>query len=204
MEITNSISDTYQELSALRQTALGDKKQLDRLSLRDLGDCLDLIVESIQIIRDCIWNHAYHKDGPLEADLDSRNSNSKVTHSSRFHNRIFERTPFIEIYRELKISNPQFLIIIQNGCYYEVLNEDAELLNRLYGWKIYERSPGVQTTGFPINAQKIWEDLRQQNLSYLVVGQLPRTSTVISRSITEQHPEVTISQHAFSGPLSNE
>lgn len=119
-------------------------------------------------------------------------TNSRSSGASRInrpYGEIFERIPFIEIYQKLKKKHPASLVIIQNGCYYEVLEKDAELLSNLYGWKLYERSPGVRTTGFPTNTQSIWDDLKQRNQAYIVVTQLPRVSTTISRRVTQYHPE---------------
>jgi len=97
---------------------------------------------------------------------------------------------FIDIYDDIKSVYKDHLVIIENGCYYEVLQEDAEYISNTYGYKIWEQSTGVSKTGFPIDAKKIWSDLEIDGKPYIVVSQLKTQSGKnIDRMVSKQYPE---------------
>ena len=101
-------------------------------------------------------------------------------------NRVYIGDSFLDIFQDIKSKHPNHLIIIENGCYFEVLEQDAEILSKRYDWKIYERQAGVSTTGFPVAAKKIWEDLRVGKIPFVAVCQLPKNERLgIQRSISE-------------------
>ena len=101
-------------------------------------------------------------------------------------NRVYIAESIFDIFQDIKSKYQNHLIIIQCGFYFEVLEQDAEMLSRRYGWKIYERQAGVSITGFPVTAKKIWEDLRIENIPFVVVSQLPKKGQLgIQRSISE-------------------
>ena len=100
--------------------------------------------------------------------------------------RIYFSERFIDIYGELKNAYPNHIVIIQNGCYFEVLEDDAQYFGRLYGWKVYERQAGVSMTGFPVSAKKVWNDLKDSGHPYVVVSQLPAHGTgKVERTVSE-------------------
>ena len=101
-------------------------------------------------------------------------------------NRIYVDEPFVDIFQDIKSKYPNHLVIIRNGCYFEVFEHDAEKLSKMYGWKIYERQIGFPMTGFPEDTQKIWKDLRALKIPFIVVSQLPKeVMGKIQRSISE-------------------
>ncbi len=100
-------------------------------------------------------------------------------------NRVYIGDSFLDIFHDIKSKYPHHLIIIENGRFFDALEQDAEMLSEKYGWKIYERQTGV-AIGFPVDAQKIWEDLRNQKIPYIVVSQLPQEGQgKIHRSISQ-------------------
>lgn len=104
-------------------------------------------------------------------------------------NHIYIAEPFVNIFQDVKSKYPEHLVIIQNGCYFEVLEQDAEYFSNLYGWKIYERQVDVPMTGFPEASNKVWQDLKRDKKPYIVVSQLPNTQRgKIKRSISEISP----------------
>ena len=100
-------------------------------------------------------------------------------------NRVYIGDSFLDIFHDIKSKYPHHLIIIENGRFFDALEQDAEVLSEKYGWKIYERQTGV-AIGFPVDARKIWEDLRNQKIPYIVVSQLPKNERLgLQRSISE-------------------
>ena len=101
--------------------------------------------------------------------------------------RIYFNEKFIDIFNDIKSKYPKHLIFIQNGYYAEILFEDAEACSKLFGFKIYERSENVQTTGVPIESKRIWEDLQQLQRPYIIVSQLDSGGKP-RRKISEIYP----------------
>jgi len=96
---------------------------------------------------------------------------------------------FIDIYDDIKSIYKNHLVIIENGCYYEVLQEDAEYINT-YGYKIWEQSTEVSKTGFPIDSKQIWDDFEMEGKPYIIVSQLKTQSGKnIDRIVSKQYPE---------------
>lgn len=121
----------------------------------------------------------------LDADLISDTNINRL----EINHKIYVDISFIDIFIDIKSKYTDHLVIIENGCYYEILNEDAEYLSKLYGWTIYERQLGIPMTGFPDNAKNIWDDLVSLGKPYLIVSQLPTASNnKIKRKITEVYP----------------
>ena len=101
-------------------------------------------------------------------------------------NRVYIGESFLNIYQDIKSKYPNHLIIIECGFYFEVLAQDAEMLSKKYNWKIFERQVGVSTTGFPVYARKIWGNLKDEKIPFVVVSQLPKKGQLgIQRSISE-------------------
>ena len=97
---------------------------------------------------------------------------------------------FIDIYDDIKSVYKNHLVIIENGCYYEVLQEDAEYISDIYGYKIWEQSTDVYKTGFPIASKQIWDDLEMDAKPYIIVSQLKTQSGKnINRIVSKQYPE---------------
>jgi hypothetical protein len=103
--------------------------------------------------------------------------------------RVYIDEPFVDIIQDIKSKYPEHLVIIENGCYFEVLEQDAEYFSNMYDWKIYERQTDVPMTGFPENAKNVWIDLKNLHKPYVVVSQLPNPKRgKIQRTISEVFP----------------
>jgi hypothetical protein len=86
--------------------------------------------------------------------------------------RIYFDERFVDIFNDIKSKYQKHLIFIQNGYYAEILFEDAEECSKLFGYKIYERSENVPTTGVPIKSKQIWHELQLHHRPYIIVRQL--------------------------------
>jgi hypothetical protein len=86
--------------------------------------------------------------------------------------RIYLNEPFQDIYDDLKSKLPGHLVIIENGTYFEVLNDDAVLCQKNYGWKIFSRTKNQNLTGFPITQSFQFQRLTKDGLSYVIVCQI--------------------------------
>jgi len=103
--------------------------------------------------------------------------------------RVYVDEPFVDIFHDLKSRYPDHLIIIENGYYFEVFEQDAYFLSEEYGWKIIEQQIGVPKAGFPTNSRKVWDDLKQMQQPYIIVSQLPNPSgDKIQRTVGEIFP----------------
>jgi hypothetical protein len=101
-------------------------------------------------------------------------------------NRIYYAEPFSDIYDDLKQKLKDHVVIIENGIYFEVIYKDAELMSKLFGWTIYERSEGQPITGFKNDMKYIFRDLRYKNISYVLVSQITHKSLdKIERKVSE-------------------
>jgi hypothetical protein len=80
---------------------------------------------------------------------------------------------FKEIIQTIKRDRPNHLVIIQNGYYYEVLNEDAVFFVDRFSYNTFDWH-GTTKTGFPINSKKVLSDLREMKKPFVVVSQLPK------------------------------
>ena len=106
------------------------------------------------------------------------------------NHKIYEGVHFVDIYTDIKSMYPDHLVIIENGCYFEIIEDDALYLSQLYGWTVYERQHGVLMTGFPDNAKHIWNDLVSFKKPYLIVSQLENMDNGnIKRKITDIYPK---------------
>ena len=121
---------------------------------------------------------------PVLLDASSLSVN-QVTEAA-VKSRVYFDEPFADIFQDLKSKLKDFVVIIENGVYYEVLYEDAELFGNMFGWTVYERSPGQPLTGFPLTMEKVWPELKSRHIPYVVVSQIPSTTTnKICRQVRE-------------------
>lgn len=54
-------------------------------------------------------------------------------------------------YRRLKQNNPQKIYLFKSGMFYISLQEDAEKLSNIFGFRITKLNEEVKKVGFPIN-----------------------------------------------------
>lgn len=80
---------------------------------------------------------------------------------------------FKEIKQTIKNDRPNHLVIIQNGFFYEALDEDAEFFVDKFSYNAFDWK-GVTKTGFPVHSEKVFSDLREMKKSFVLVSQLPK------------------------------
>ena len=97
--------------------------------------------------------------------------------------RLYFDESFEEIYNDIKSKAPNHLVIIENGNYYEVINNDAEKCRELYGWKVYSRTKNQPLTGFPIENKNVFFDLQDRKISYVLVSQVSHKTKNIERQV---------------------
>ena len=78
-------------------------------------------------------------------------------------------------YQELKKKDPNKIYIFQVGIFYNLINEDAQLVSNKIGLKLTNLSPEIVKCGFPIaKLEKYTHLLDNNNLKYeLVANQAP-------------------------------
>jgi hypothetical protein len=102
-------------------------------------------------------------------------------------NRLYVDEPFIDIYDDLKSKFPSHIVIIENGAYYDMLEEDALFFEKEFKYQIYDHAIDVMGVGFPIQGlTNILKKLRKLQSSYIVVNQLPNPNQgKIQRKVSE-------------------
>jgi hypothetical protein len=97
--------------------------------------------------------------------------------------RLYFDESFQDIYNDIKSKAPKHLVIIENGAYYEVVNDDAEECRKLYGWKVYSRARNQPLTGFPVGSKNTFYDLESKKISYILVSQTSHKTKKIERQV---------------------
>jgi MutS domain I len=97
--------------------------------------------------------------------------------------RLYFDESFEDIYNDIKSKAPNHLVIIENGTYYEVINEDAEKCRQIYGWKVYSRAKNQPLTGFPVERKSVFLDLQDKQISYVLVSQVSHKTKNIERQV---------------------
>ena len=73
-----------------------------------------------------------------------------------------------EKYKQIKEKYPDSVIIIRSGNFYEVLGEEAYLMNNIFGYKVREFSKTIRS-GFPlIGKNKVIEKFNQLQVNYVL------------------------------------
>lgn len=86
-----------------------------------------------------------------------------------FPRRIF--MAIINVYEEVKKIHPKYVVLIKSGTFYEALENDAYIINNLFGYVIKDKSYYVQT-GFPkVILPKVVNTLEDKKISYLILDQ---------------------------------
>jgi len=110
---------------------------------------------------------------------------------------------FKDIVRQIKFDRPNHLAIIQNGYFYEILNEDATFFANRFSYSTFKRH-GETVTGFPINSKRVLQDLKDMKRSFVLVGQLPKgDKSKVQRVIVDIYNDISISSLAGDSNTSN-
>lgn len=86
-------------------------------------------------------------------------------------------------YKELKEKDASSIYIFRIGIFYNILNEDAKILNEKLSLKITSLSPEIIKCGFPISSlEKYTKKLDNLQLQYKVIDDLPQNSNIVDYS----------------------
>ncbi len=80
-------------------------------------------------------------------------------------------------YNELKKNDASSVYLFRVGIFYNILNEDAKLINEKLGLKITNLGPSIFKCGFPVSQlDKYIILLNKMKIKYKVVDNLPNTN----------------------------
>lgn len=80
---------------------------------------------------------------------------------------------------ELKKHDASSIYIFRVGIFYNILNEDAKILNERLGLKLTSLSPEIIKCGFPISSlDKYTKKLDKLQLKYKVIDDLPSNTNI--------------------------
>lgn len=75
----------------------------------------------------------------------------------------------LEKYYKYKLDYRDYLILIKCGNFYECIDTDAFILNKIMGYKL-KRLSNTFKAGFPINSlDKVIDKLFNENINYIIV-----------------------------------
>ena len=78
---------------------------------------------------------------------------------------------------ELKKNDASSIYLFRVGIFYNILNEDAKLINEKLGLKITDLGPSIFKCGFPVSQlDKYIILLNKMKIKYKVVDNLPNTN----------------------------
>lgn len=88
----------------------------------------------------------------------------------------------LEEYYKYKTDYSEYIIIIKSGNFYGVIDKDAMIVNKLFGYKISKLSDTVKC-GFPVTSiDKVMKVLDEHVISYIVIE---NNNIIISKSFEE-------------------
>lgn len=113
-------------------------------------------------------------------------------------------------YNELKKKDASPIYIFRIGIFYNILNEDAKIINQKLGLKLTSLSPEIIKCGFPISSlDKYTRKLNELQMKYMVIDNLPNNTNIqdysnnveiksILKKITEIDMNNTTFQQSFN------
>lgn len=113
-------------------------------------------------------------------------------------------------YEELKKKDASSIYLFRVGIFYNILNEDAKLINEKLGLKITDLGPNIFKCGFPVSQlDKYIILLNKMKIKYKVINNLPNDSNIndylknveikkILNKITDMDLNNTTFQQAFN------
>ena len=88
----------------------------------------------------------------------------------------------LEKYIKLKEKYPKSVIIIKAGNFYDCINDDAIIINKLFNYKIKQLSKYIRV-GFPINSlNRVRTILTKYEINYITVDNNDITYSKFSRN----------------------
>lgn len=83
-------------------------------------------------------------------------------------------------YESLKKIDPSYIYIFRVGIFYNILNEDAKILNEKLNLKITSLSPEIFKCGFPVSTlDKYKKILNEKGIQYKIIDNLPNNMNTI-------------------------
>lgn len=83
-------------------------------------------------------------------------------------------------YESLKKIDPSYIYIFRVGIFYNILNEDAKILNEKLNLKITNLSPEIFKCGFPVSTlDKYKKILNEKGIQYKIIDNLPNNMNTI-------------------------
>lgn len=80
-------------------------------------------------------------------------------------------------YNELKKEDASSIYLFRIGIFYNILNEDAKLINEKLGLKITDLGPSIFKCGFPVSQlDKYIILLNKMKIKYKVIDNLPNSN----------------------------
>lgn len=80
-------------------------------------------------------------------------------------------------YNELKRKDASSIYLFRVGIFYNILNEDANIINEKLGLKITDLGPNIFKCGFPISQLDKYIILLNQNkIKYQIIDNLPNSN----------------------------
>lgn len=77
-------------------------------------------------------------------------------------------------YESLKKIDPAYIYIFRVGIFYNILNEDAKIMNEKLNLKITNLSPEIFKCGFPVSTlDKYKKILNEKGIKYKIIDNLP-------------------------------
>lgn len=82
-------------------------------------------------------------------------------------------------YNELKKNDASSVYLFRVGIFYNILNEDAKLINEKLGLKITDLGPSIFKCGFPVSQlDKYIILLNKMKIKYKIIDNLPNNSNI--------------------------
>lgn len=82
-------------------------------------------------------------------------------------------------YNELKKEDASSIYLFRVGIFYNILNEDAKLINEKLGLKITDLGPSIFKCGFPVSQlDKYIILLNKMKIKYKIIDNLPNSTNI--------------------------
>ena len=76
----------------------------------------------------------------------------------------------IDMARNIKELFPDYVVMIKIGTFYEVYNDDANIISYLFKYKIKNLGSGDKVCGFPVNSiNKVLYILEGKSINYIMI-----------------------------------
>ena len=83
-------------------------------------------------------------------------------------------------YQELKRQDSSYIYLFRVGIFYNILNEDAKILNKEIGLKITDLGPEIYKCGFPVSTiEKYIKIFNEKDIKYKIIDNLPSEMNTI-------------------------